>query len=97
LPSTTAFTIAANATQGLTTDTFRGVAFAFDQSNYFGMFSIRGTGHWVVLIPTPDNLFSAVQDTPGQVNVYWSTTNSRYEVQNKLTAPETLTFFMLEY
>ena len=45
------------------------------------IYSLRGAIATVEMID-PDGWFSATKDTPGQINIYWSAANSRYELQN---------------
>ncbi|OFY66323.1 MAG: hypothetical protein A3H98_02920 [Bacteroidetes bacterium RIFCSPLOWO2_02_FULL_36_8] len=58
------------------------------------MYSLRGSISTLEM-SDPDGWFTPAKDTPGQINIYWSSTNSRYELQNLLGSTLKFSFFIM--
>ena len=57
------------------------------------IYFLRSASHVTMEISDPLNIYSPTAGTANSTNIYWSTTNSRYELQNNRGSSITYTVF----
>ncbi len=69
----------------------------YTDDGYYGTFALTGTHHATVEASDPSSKFSVTKDNSGTYNVYWSSGNSRYEIQNSTSSAGTLEYVISNF
>lgn len=92
-------TIADNAVAQLFHDageTYGAIVFIIDTGGgYSASFTTRREAHQTFEVMDANGAYSVTAGTAGAFNIYWSATNSRYEIENKRGTTRTLSIFYL--
>ncbi len=89
------FPLANNSVHNLTDGPEGFVIVTASQDDAAALLHLRGPGGAVAIVSDPTGFFSATAGTASKVNVYWSATNSRYELENKRGAARDISVIVL--
>lgn len=85
-----------DAVIALGTDAVRGFLFVINHtSGAQGLFTLNGTGNAAVEVSDPAGIYTVTAGSSSSINVYWSSGNSRYELENKRGAPVTISLIRI--
>lgn len=86
------YTLAVDAVLGIGSQTTTGLFVVTSRNNSTALYTLNGTNGNTTEIADPSGLYSVTAGNAGTLNIYWSAGNSRYEIENKIAAPQTIQF-----
>lgn len=86
------YTLDTDAVLGIGSLTTTGLFVVTSRNNASALYFLNGTNNNTTEISDPSGLYSVTAGNAGTLNIYWSAGNSRYEIENKIAAPQTIQF-----
>jgi hypothetical protein len=89
----TTYVLAASAVIGIGKNTQVGHIFFATRDYTTAIYALNGLNASTIEINDPSGLFSTTAGTADSYNIYWSSANSRYELENGFAVSKTLNYF----